>query len=118
MVKFLVDESSGKELCNNLIAKGYDAVYVSDVIPGSPDDEVLKFAEREGRTLITNDKDFAELVFRLRKPSSGAILLRLKRDVPKTRTDYLLSLIQGQENKLPGRFTVLTEMGNRVKRIE
>jgi hypothetical protein len=30
-----VDESTGKKLCKSLIEKGFDAVYVGDIIRGS-----------------------------------------------------------------------------------
>src|SRR3954453_1659012 len=49
----------------------------SDYPRGLPDREVLSTAQAEGRVLITNDRDFGELVFRLRQPHQGIILLRL-----------------------------------------
>jgi predicted nuclease of predicted toxin-antitoxin system len=116
--KFLVDESTGEKLCKSLIKKGFDAVYVGDVIRGSKDEEVLKYAEKEDRILITNDKDFGELVFRLRKPTSGVILLRLKKDNPSTRMKYLFSLLLNQEVKPLGKFIVLTERGYRIRKIK
>ena len=42
-----------------------------------PDEEVLSIALREDRILITNDRDFGELIFRQRLPHSGVILFRL-----------------------------------------
>jgi predicted nuclease of predicted toxin-antitoxin system len=118
LVKFLVDESTGKKLCESLVESGYDAIYVGDVIPGSSDEDVLKLAESEERILITNDKDFGELVYRLNKPSSGVILLRLKKDTPKTRIEYVFSLLDNMVESLKGKFVVLTEMGYRIRKIE
>lgn len=53
---------------------GYDVIFVGDWKPSATDEEVLKKAEEEDRILITDDKDFGELVFRLGKPSKGVIL--------------------------------------------
>jgi len=79
-MKFLVDESSGRRLFHFLREKGYDATFVKDVLPKADDIDVLKFAEKEQRIIISNDKDFGELIFRLGMPSSGVILLRLRID--------------------------------------
>ncbi|MBI2649147.1 MAG: DUF5615 family PIN-like protein [Thaumarchaeota archaeon] len=43
---------------------------------GSTDEMVLDRAGSEERILVTDDKDFGELIFRLNKPTSGLILLR------------------------------------------
>ncbi|MEX2750304.1 MAG: DUF5615 family PIN-like protein [Candidatus Freyarchaeota archaeon] len=58
------------------MATKYDALFVGDVLKSAKDEEVLEFAEREGRILITDDKDFGRLVLMLGKPSSGVIILR------------------------------------------
>ena len=39
---------------------------------------MLAAAQREERVLVTNDKDFAELVFRRRLAGHGIVLLRLR----------------------------------------
>jgi len=41
------------------------------------DVDILALAYREQRILITDDRDFGELVFRLRQPHAGVIYLRL-----------------------------------------
>ena len=68
-IKILIDESTGRRLFKRL-KEPYDTVFVGDVIPSdSPDLRVLEYAEKEGRNLITDDKDLGELIFRLRKTS-------------------------------------------------
>jgi excisionase family DNA binding protein len=44
-----------------LAADGHDVVWVRTVAPGAPDVEVLAWAARESRILLTFDKDFGEL---------------------------------------------------------
>ncbi len=65
-----------KRLAVLLKNAGYDVLFVGDWKPSASDDEVLQKAKDDGRVLITDDKDFGELVFRLKKPSSGVILIR------------------------------------------
>ena len=53
-------------------------MWIHEVTPGISDLLVLSRATAERRTLITFDKDFGELVFRVGlKPPSGIILIRI-----------------------------------------
>lgn len=47
---------------------GHDVVSASERMPGATDAELLALANEEQRTLITEDKDFGELVFARRLP--------------------------------------------------
>lgn len=96
-VKFLVDECTGKRLSNLLTAAGYDTIFVGDWKPSASDDEVLDKANKEGRVLITDDKDFGELVFRLEKPSSGVILIRTSTTNSSIRMHLLETLLKSTE---------------------
>jgi predicted nuclease of predicted toxin-antitoxin system len=96
-VKFLIDECTGKRLAIMLKNAGYDVVFVGDWKHSASDDEVLRKANEEGRILITDDKDFGELVFRLRKPSSGIILIRTSTTNPATRFDLLEILLKSTD---------------------
>ena len=118
MLKFLVDESAGGKLFKFLLKEGLDAKFVTDIIPAASDERVLELAEREERILITNDKDFGELIFRLNRPSSGVIFLRLKVDSPENRQRYVLHLIENLPEKLRFNFVVVTESKIRIKRIK
>jgi len=55
-LKFLVDECIGKIFVNILKENGFFAIYVGDVLKGSSDEEVLKFAEENKMILITKIK--------------------------------------------------------------
>lgn len=77
-MKFLLDESADLRLAARLRDLGHDVQsVVADYQYSLPDSRVLSIAYRERRVLITNDKDFGELVFRHRQPHSGVILFRL-----------------------------------------
>lgn len=66
-MKFLVDESADARLIVRLRALGHDVTSVArDHRRGLPDHHVLSIAHAEGRILITDDRDFGELVFSLR----------------------------------------------------
>jgi len=115
-MRFLVDESTGKRLANLLLQDGHDVVYVGDVMPSASDDMVLEKAERDDRVLVTDDKDFGELVFRMGKPSNGVILLRTSTVSPKERFDTLQDLFDTVE-EVERKFIVLTEHAVRVRNL-
>ena len=80
-MRFLVDESADARLATHLGALGHDAVFiVRSHMPGLTDDEILAVAHTEGRVLITDDRDFGKLVFRLGRPHSGRYLLAAQDD--------------------------------------
>ena len=51
-------------------------VAISEVAAGAPDDQVLERALNEKRVLVTEDRDFGELVYARGRPSTGVILVR------------------------------------------
>lgn len=79
------------------------------------DDRILEKAVAEGLILITNDKDFGEMVFREKRPHRGIILLRLEDERPANKIRVLVHLIDRYADQLVGNFVVTTE--NRVRTI-
>ena len=82
-------------------------LYVTEKKAGAIDDKILSDAYKEERILITEDKDFGELVYRFKKPTYGIVLLRVdvhERDVKWSR---LKRLIDDYGTKLQGHFTVV-----------
>ncbi len=106
-LKFLVDECTGKRLSILLKNAGYDVIFVGDWKPSVSDEEVLQKSNEDGRILITDDKDFGELVFRLEKPSSGVILIRTSTTAPATRFHLIENLLKSTE--ISGKFIVLKD---------
>jgi predicted nuclease of predicted toxin-antitoxin system len=55
---------------------GHDVLAIAEVASGATDDQVLERAVKERRVLITEDRDFGELVYARGRSSSGVILVR------------------------------------------
>lgn len=64
-MRFLVDECVARPLVPALRLRFADVVYVADTSPATKDRDVLAWAVREKRVLVTEDYDFGDLVFRL-----------------------------------------------------
>lgn len=77
-MRFLLDQSADARLLSYWRGLGHDATRVgTDFPPGLLDPVVLATAHAEGRILITDDRDFGDLVFREHLPHAGVIFLRL-----------------------------------------
>lgn len=62
--RLLADENVPGAVVAALRQQGHDVAWIHEDAPGSPDPEVLERAQREGRVVVTFDKDFGELAFR------------------------------------------------------
>lgn len=109
MIKLLIDESAGLKLKKRLSKIGIDAVSIIEINKGAKDREILKLANQEGRIIVTNDKDFGELVYREYLEHKGIILLRLTIDSPENRFSVVMKLIEQFGDKLINRFCVVDE---------
>ena len=64
-MKFLLDECAGSvRLRRMLVGLGHDVCTASEIAPGAGDEDLLALAYNEQRVLVTDDKDFGELVYR------------------------------------------------------
>ena len=68
-MKFLPEVCrSSRSLRHFLTECGHDVGLVSEVDPRAPDEVVLAMAHEEGSIVITEDKDFGELIAAQRRP--------------------------------------------------
>ena len=106
-MNFLADECCDAGIVASLRAAGHDVAYVLEGHAGIPDDEVLQNAFEAGRILLTEDKDFGELIYRLKKPACGIILIRIDVQERNEKLPRLEALIAKHGNRLPGHFVVV-----------
>jgi predicted nuclease of predicted toxin-antitoxin system len=96
-------------LATLLRESGHDVVYMSDVAPRTADPDVLNRAESEKRLLLTEDKDFGDLVFRQARPVPGLILVRIDPSRRSRKSPRLLAAIDWFGDALFGRYTVIED---------
>src|SRR5215208_2685901 len=114
-MRFILDESAEVKIGAFLESQGYDVKVVQrDFGVGLPDREILRLAHAEQRILITNDRDFGDLVFRQGMSHAGVIYLRFPLD---SSADQKIASIQEFLATRPddvGKFVVLSSSGTRV----
>ena len=64
-MRFLADENFPGGGVSALQARGHDVFWIRTTAPGSKDEDILAWAVREDRVLLTFDKDFGELAWRV-----------------------------------------------------
>ena len=68
-MRFLLDVcAASRRMQDALAAQGHDVLSALERNPRATDEELLALAMEEGRILVTEDKDFGELVFVRRLP--------------------------------------------------
>lgn len=108
-MRFLVDECTGSKVADWLRGESHEVFSVFDEARGMTDDEILVKALSEDWILITNDKDFGEMVFRERRLHHGVVFMRLEDERAANKIDVLRKLLIGYAEKLPEEFVVVTE---------
>ncbi len=115
-MRFLVDECTGPGVGRWLRQQGHDVFSVFEEARGTSDEDVLRKAHLENRILITNDKDFGDEVYRLKRPHRGIVLLRLDDETSQNTINTLERLLNAFGVELPDRFVVVTDTQVRFAR--
>lgn len=116
-MKFIVDASTGTAVATFLLSLGHDVVSVAGEMPMADDATILEKAKLEQRVVITNDKDFGELVFRSRRASQGVVLIRLKDESSANRIRAIKAVLDKCSNRIENHFSVVTETEIRIRTI-
>jgi predicted nuclease of predicted toxin-antitoxin system len=116
-VNFLADECCDALLVEGLRSDGHDVGYVKEIAAGTDDETVLRVAAEQQRILLTEDKDFGELVVRLKLPAYGIVLLRMNPADSAAKLARLRHLFLHHAHRLPGSFVILDEKKIRFRSL-
>jgi len=114
-MKLLADEGVDKPIVDLLRSSGFDVHYILETHAGSFDEVVLLIANEENRLLLTQDKDFGELVYRLKKVHQGIILIRLGNTTAQEKARLVNYVVLEYGEKLIKAFTVIQANAVRIR---
>jgi predicted nuclease of predicted toxin-antitoxin system len=87
---------------------GHEITSILEDSPGIEGIEVLARAVDEQRIILTFDRDYGELIYRLRLPSpKGVIYLRFRPHTPEEPALLILDLFKIEELQFEEKFTVV-----------
>ena len=115
-MKFLADECVDAPIVARLREDGHEITYVAEMAQGISDDEVLDLANSNTMLLMTGDKDFGELVYRLQRVAEGVVLIRLSGLSPTKKAEIVSRAVAEHSGELTGCFTVIDSSSVRIRR--
>lgn len=115
-MNLLADESVDAQIVERLRADGHDVPYVAEMSPSITDNEVLDRANADESPLVTGDKDFGELVFRLHRATYGVILIRLPGLSSPLKAVIVSDAIRLHRDDMLHAFTVISPGMVRIRR--
>lgn len=115
-MKFVADESVDFPIIERLRQEDHSVWAVVEMDVDISNALVLDHANQQNAVLLTADKDFGELVFRLNRLSLGVVLVRLAGLPPKYKAEIVARAIAEKGEELKGAFSVITASALRVRR--
>ena len=113
MKPIVADESVDFRIITELRKIGLDIYSIAEANPSIKDHLVLKIAYERGALLLTEDKDFGELVFRLQLKHNVVLLIRINK-IPESI--LLVSVaISRYYDEMIGKFSVVNDKKLRIK---
>jgi predicted nuclease of predicted toxin-antitoxin system len=114
-MRFLADENVSREVVRRLLAVGHEVISIAETEPGSSDRDVLKIAKSGNCILITEDRDFGELVIRQKLEVRGVILLELDRLSNAADAILVTEIVAGHADKLSDNLIVIEPTRVRIR---
>jgi len=116
-MKLLADESVDRDIVDRLRSDGFEIIYVSEESPSIEDDAVLDRANAESVVLLTGDKDFGELVYRLGRVHTGIVLSRLGGLSAERKAEIVSQAFRTHSADFEGAFSVITPGSIRIRKL-
>lgn len=115
-MNLVADESVDQPIVDRLRQDGHTVLSIADLDPGIADNAVLRLADQNSALLLTADKDFGELVFRMGNIHTGVVLTRLAGLSPETKARIVSAAFADHGNELPYAFSVVSSGRIRIRR--
>ena len=114
-MKILADECCDAGLAEALRVDGHDVMSIASTSPGTVDSDVLALAVGSGRLLLTEDRDFGELIFAGLSEHEGVLYVRFPGNARQAMISRARAFVAERGESLLGSFTVLTPGGARIR---
>lgn len=114
-MKIFADESVDGPIVSRLRSDGHEVIYAAELAPCATDDVVLAEANARAVLLLTADKDFGELVFRLRRVHVGVVLIRLSGLAPTAKAELLARMFRDHGQRFDRAFCVISRRAMRIR---
>lgn len=119
MLKFLIDEDMPRSTADVLRERGHEALDVRDCgLRGKSDDEVFKFAQKEGAIVLTADLGFGNFLHYPLGSHTGIVIVHFPNEVSTAEMNRQIGSLfeQLSEEDFKGNLVILEPGRIRVRR--
>lgn len=114
-MRLILNENISTSVAQSLRALGHDVLAVKESMRGESDARILARAQAESRLVVTQDKDFGELAFRIGLPADcGIVLFRLSGSDPLADNQRMVEVINSRTD-WAGHFAVADDSRIRIR---
>lgn len=115
-MRLVADECVDYGIIRELRKNNVEVFAIFEEIASIKDKNVLEIANEREWLLLTEDRDFGELVFRFKQPHHGIVYVRIKGLPRKVKIDRVVSIILNYYNDLHDAFTLITNEQMKIRR--
>ena len=116
-MNIIVDESVDYYFVQQLRNNGFSVVSISERFASLSDEAIISLSLFPPSLIITEDKDFGELVFKNQVKIFGIVLMRYHKGELETVFQRLLALLQNHTRELMNSFSVINIKKTRIRKI-
>jgi predicted nuclease of predicted toxin-antitoxin system len=119
-LKFFADVNLEESVVKTIRSYDHDIKRISDIDCFMNDEEIVKLGIREKRIIVTEDKDFGEIIFKNKISCFGIILIRVNAKTLNSlekRIEVLSELLEFQNDEIIDNFIVITETKFRINEL-
>jgi len=116
-MRFLADESCDFRVVVALRQAGHEVISIMETARGASDSEVIEAARSSGMVLLTEDRDFGQLVFAAGAGAGrGVLFIRCPEAARPTLPERIVAVVDRLGGDLAGAFAVWSPARLRVRR--
>lgn len=117
MMKIVADESVDFMIVKTLRQNNVDVLSIQQSYQGIDDEVVLEIAVKNQTLLLTEDKDFGELVFRLKREHFGVLLVRLDGYLSQDKAAIVTQSVLENYDEMCLAFSVIDKTQTRIRKL-
>ena len=115
-MRIVTDECVDFGIIRKLRANGVEVFSISEEVGSIKDNDVLNIANEQNTILLTEDKDFGELVFRLKLPNPGVVLVRMLKSTRLEKIDKVVGVVLQHYLQLENSFSIITDEKVKIRK--
>ncbi len=117
-MRFLADENVSRRVVESLVRDGHEVIEINRTNCGADDPTVLGVANSSDQVLITEDRDFGELVVRQRLPVRAVLLIELDRLTNMAEAERVATVVASLQDKIFGHLVVVEPRRVRLRPLK